>query len=129
MSTESAPIPKWQIIVGWVLSCLPLPPFLMSAAMKIAQPGNFLEDWTKTYPAATARPLGLIELACVVLYFIPKTRILGAILVTGYLGGAIATHVAKGEPAAAVPFLFGVLLWGGIFLRMPQLRKLLPLVE
>jgi hypothetical protein len=49
-------------------------------------------------------------------------------LVTGYLGGAVATHVAKGELAGAVPVLFGVMLWGGLFLRMPQLRKLLPLV-
>lgn len=125
-SSETNPIPRWQIVVSWVLSCLPLLAFLPSAYFKIAQPGDFLEQWSKGFPAATARPIGIVELACVVLYLIPKTSVLGAILVAGYLGGAIATHVAKGEPAFAIPLIIGVIMWGGLFLRTPGLRTLLP---
>ncbi len=123
---EAKPVPRWQIVVSWILSCLPLLAFLPSAFFKLAQPGEFLAQWSKTYPAATARPIGIAELFCVLVYFIPKTRVLGAILVTGYLGGAIATHVQKSELAAITPFLIAVMLWGGLFLREPRLRALLP---
>ena len=123
---EVKPVPRWQIVVSWILSCLPLLAFLPSAIFKLAQPGEFLEQWSKTYPAATARPIGIAELLFVVIYFIPKTRVLGAILLTGYLGGAIATHVQKMEPAGVTPFLIAVMLWGGLFLRDPRLRALLP---
>jgi hypothetical protein len=126
---ESASIPKWQRVTGWVLSCLPLAAFLPSAFFKIAQPGEFIVEWSKGYPAATARPIGLVELSCVVLYFLPATRVLGAILITGYLGGAIATHVHAGEWIFVVPLLIGVMLWGGLFLREPRLRALLPTVK
>lgn len=125
-ANEVKPVPRWQIVVSWILSCLPLLAFLPSAIFKLAQPGEFLEQWSKTYPAATARPIGVAELLFVVLYFIPKTRVLGAILVTGYLGGAIATHVQKMEVAGVTPFLIAVMLWGGLFLREPRLRALLP---
>ena len=125
-SPAAAPIPKWQVRTGWVLSSLPLLAFLPSAAFKIAQPGEFLTEWSKGYPPATARPIGLIELSCVVLYLVPATRVLGAILLTGYLGGAIATHVRVGEVAFVVPLLVGVIVWGGLFLRDPRLRQLLP---
>lgn len=126
---EAVAIPKWQVLIGWVLSCLPLLAFLPSAAFKIVQPGAFLTEWSKNYPAATARPLGIIELLSVVLYFVPATRVLGVILLTGYLGGAIATHVHAGEVAFVVPLLVGVMLWGGLFLRDPRLRPLLPLTK
>lgn len=130
MSTsESNSIPKWQVIAGWVLSCLPLLAFLPSAFFKIAQPTGFLETWVEDYPAAAARPLGIIELSCVALYFVPRTRVLGAILTTAYLGGAVATHVRKGEPTFVVVVLIGIMLWGGLFLRMPRVRALLPLVK
>jgi hypothetical protein len=119
-------IPKWQIATSWVLSCLPLIAFLPSAFFKIAQPGEFLTQWSKNYPAFTARPIGIVELGCVVLYFVPATRVLGAILATGYLGGAVATHVSQGQAVFVFPLLVGVLLWGGLFLRDPRLRQLLP---
>ena len=119
-------IPKWQVVTGWVLSCLPAIAFVPSAIFKIAQPGEFLTQWSKNYPPATARPIGIVELTCLVLYFIPKTRVLGAILLTGYLGGAIATHVRQGEAIFVVPLLIGVMVWGGLFLRDARLRELLP---
>jgi hypothetical protein len=123
---QSASAPKWQTATSWVLSCLPLLAFLPSAFFKLAQPGEFLTQWSKNYPAATARPIGVVELGCVVLYFVPRTRVLGAILATGYLGGAVATHVQQGQGVFVVPVLVGMMLWGGLFLRDPRLRQLLP---
>jgi DoxX-like protein len=125
-ATESVAIPKWQLRTGWVLSCLPLLAFLPSAGFKLVQPGDFLANWSKNYPPATARPIGVVELSCLVLYFVPATRVLGAILLTGYLGGAIATHVRAGQAIFVVPLLIGIMLWGGLFLRDPRLRQLLP---
>jgi hypothetical protein len=126
VAPEIIAIPKWQVRTGWVLSGLPLIAFLPSATFKLAQPGEFLTQWSKNYPPATARPLGIIELFCVTLYFVPATRVLGAILLTGYLGGAVATHVHSGEAVFVVPVLVGVMLWGGLFLRDARLRQLLP---
>ena len=129
MSTSNGSIPKGQIILGWVMSGIILFPFLPSVFMKVAQPGDFLAQWSKGYPPASARPLGIIELLCVVIYFVPKTRFLGAIPMTGYLGGAVATHVRMGEVAAVVPVLVGMLAWGGLFMRDQRLRALLPTVK
>ncbi len=126
VAQQAVAVPKWQVWTGWALSCLPLLAFLPSAAFKILQPGEFLEQWSKNYPPATARPIGIVELSCVVLYFVPATRVLGAILLTGYLGGATSTHVRGGEAVFVVPVLIGIMLWGGLFLRDPRLRQLLP---
>jgi DoxX-like family len=125
-AAEAVAIPKWQVRTGWILSCLPLLAFLPSAVFKLVQPGEFLAEWSKNYPPATARPIGIVELSCVVLYFVPATRVLGAILLTGYLGGAIATHVRAGQAIFVVPLLIGIMLWGGLFLRDRRLRQLLP---
>src|SRR5215470_7454049 len=69
------------------------------------------------YPAGLVRPIGVIELMCLVLYLIPRTSVLGAILLTGYLGGAVASHLRVGNPLFAVffPVIFGVLLWGSLY--------------
>ncbi|HEY2512582.1 MAG TPA: DoxX family protein [Polyangiaceae bacterium] len=128
-AVETVTIPKWQVVTGWVLSCLPAVAFVPSAIFKIAQPGKFLAQWSKNYPAATARPIGIVELLCLVLYYVPATRVLGAILLTGYLGGAIATHVRVGEAIFVVPLLIGVMVWGGLFLRDARLRQLLPMTK
>ena len=126
---ESHSVPKWQTITGWVLSCLPLLAFVPSAYFKIAQPGDFLAQWSKDFPAGTARPIGIVEVLCVVLFLVPRTAVLGGILVAGYLGGAIATHVSKGETSFLMPLVIGVVMWGGLFLREPRLRTLLPTVK
>ena len=73
-----------------------------------------------------AIPLGITELACTILYLIPQTSVLGAILLTGYMGGAIATHISLEEPFA-FQAVFGVVIWLGIFLREPRLRTILPI--
>jgi len=72
------------------------------------------------YPPSTMLPIGLILLVCVVVYLIPRTAVLGAVLLTGYLGGAVATHVRVGDPLVThtlFPIYFAVLIWGGLYLR------------
>ena len=109
--------PKWMTIAGWVMTFLPLLAFLPSAAFKLMAKPEFLEQWTKFgYAESTARPIGVVELLCVVIYLVPPTRVFGAILLTGYLGGAVSTHVRADQPFV-MPILVGVVVWGGIFLR------------
>lgn len=82
------------------------------------------------YPASVVFGLGIIELVCLVLYLVPSTSILGALLWTGYLGGAIATHVRVGSPLFShtlFPIWVAALLWGGLWVRDERLRALLPL--
>ena len=121
------PIPKWQRVTGWVLSGLLALVFLPSAFFKIAQPEGFIEEWSKTYPANTAVPIGAIELAFFVLYLIPKTRYLGGLLMLAYLGGAVATHVHADDGKFFVPVIVGVIAWLGLYLRDRRLRTLVPL--
>ena len=78
------------------------------------------------YPASSAMPIIIVEMVCVALYVIPQTAVLGAILLTGYLGGATATHVRVSEPFV-IPVVVGVLVWLGLFLRDPRVRELIPL--
>jgi hypothetical protein len=80
------------------------------------------------YPVSLATTIGVIELLCLFVYIIPRTSIVGAILLTGYLGGAIATHVRIGSPLAShtlFPIYVAVLVWGGLYLREPRVRALL----
>jgi hypothetical protein len=122
-------IPKWQRVTGWVLSGLLAVVFLPSAFFKIAQPAGFLDGWTKSYPAGSARPLGIIELTMFVLYLVPKTRYLGGLIMLAYLGGAVATHVHSDDGKFFVPVLVGIIAWLGLFLRDRKLRALVPVVE
>ena len=82
------------------------------------------------YPAALVVWIGAIELACLVLYLIPRTSVLGALLLTGYLGGAVATHVRVESPLLThtlFPLYVGAMLWGGLYLRERRLHALLPI--
>ena len=82
------------------------------------------------YPESAVRPIGLILLVCLILYAIPATSVLGAILLTGYLGGAVATQFRVGNPLLThtlFPFYIGALIWGGLLLREDRLRALIPL--
>jgi len=117
---------------GWVLSVLPAPLLIMSGVMKIMQPKDVVEGFTKMgwdkNTATIAIVLAVLELGSLLLYLIPKTAVLGAILLTGYLGGAVATHVRVGEyPQSLIPVALGVLAWLGLWLRDARLRELAPL--
>jgi hypothetical protein len=128
--TSRAPVsqPKWQVWTGRVLSALPVLMLLMSASMKLSQAPQFVETFTNKlgYPGGTLVGIGLIEVLCTVLYVVPQTAVLGAVLLTGYLGGAVATHVRVGE-SFAIPLVLGILVWAGLFLRDARVRALLPL--
>ena len=78
------------------------------------------------YPESLVRVLGVLQFVCVAVYLVPRTSVFGAILLTGYLGGAVATHVRAGE-AYWFPVLFGALIWLGLFLRDARIRALVPL--
>jgi hypothetical protein len=121
------PPSKALIWTGRVLSTLPVLMLLMSAGMKFARPPQVVEGMGKLgYAPELALPLGIVELACTIIYIVPHTAVLGAILLTGYLGGATATHVRVGDPWFG-PVIFGVILWLGLYLRDARLRALLPL--
>jgi hypothetical protein len=114
--------------IGRILSALPILLMLLSASMKLMRQPLVLDQMAGKfgYPESTAVPIGLVELACVVVYLIPRTAVLGAALMTAYLGGAIATHVRVGD-AFVPPLVLGVCAWAGIYLREERLRQLLPL--
>jgi hypothetical protein len=98
-------------------------------SLKITSNPMAIEGTTSLgYPASVIVPLGLVQLACLVLYLVPRTAPLGAILWTGYLGGAIATHVRVGSPLPShtlFPIYVAALLWGGLWLRDRRVRGLL----
>jgi len=111
---------------GWVLSALPSALLIFSGAMKLTQSEQVTEGFTHLgYDPKIALGLGIVELACTIIYLIPQTAVLGAILLTGYLGGATATHLRIGEPYI-MTVIVGMVLWGGLYLRDPRIRALLP---
>jgi hypothetical protein len=116
--------------IGRVLSGLAVLFLTFDATMKIIRNPFVVEASTKIgFPDASIQPIGLVLLACVVVYVIPRTAILGAVLLTGYLGGAIATHVRLGDPFFShtiFPAYFAVLLWGGLYLRDRRVAAIVP---
>jgi hypothetical protein len=127
---QVAPISKKALWTGRIISALPVLFLLMDAVMKFVKPAVVVDTTVKLgYSETTIVPLGIVLLVSTLLYIIPRTAVLGAILLTGYLGGAVATHVRAGEGWFPIcfPIIFGVLLWGGLWLRDTKLRALLPL--
>jgi len=125
--TQTSHVSKTMLWTGYVLSALPVLMLLFSGAIKAVNAASVVEGFARFgYPDNVAFGIGIVELISTVLYVIPQTSVLGAILLTGYLGGATATHVRVGEPFI-FPILLGMLVWGGLFLREPRLRALLPL--
>ena len=114
---------KWRVRVGYGLTAAVALVLLRSASMKLsASPGTVdqvVEGWG--YPPSALAGIGLLELTCVLVYAVPRTAALGAVLLTGYLGGAVATHVRIGEPFA-VPLALGAVVWAGLYLRDDSLR-------
>jgi hypothetical protein len=114
------------------MSALPALFLLVDGAMKLAKPELVVKATVELgYPESVIVSLGIVLLACVVLYLIPQTAVLGAILLTGYLGGAVATHVRVGAGSFPIsfPILLGTLLWAGLVLRNDRLRNVMPLVR
>lgn len=115
---------KWGGLAFTVLPCLALS---ASAYFKLTAPPEFIDQFVTKggFPANTVTPIGILEVLCTLLYAFPRTAVLGAVLLTGYLGGATVVHVRGGD-AFIAPVLLGCLVWLGIYLREPRLHSLLP---
>jgi DoxX-like family len=121
---------KATIWASRVITALPAFFLLMDGVMKLIRPAIVVDTTVQLgYSAGVILPIGIALLACLAVYLIPSTSVLGAILLTGYLGGAVATHVRAGTGLFPVlfPVIIAALLWGGLYLRDPQLRALIPL--
>ncbi len=114
---------------GWVLSLWPVFVVLSSATWKLTRNPWYVGEFARIgWPGSALTLLACLQLGCIVLYVIPRTAVLGAVLLTGYLGGAIAAYVRIGDPVPIlVPLSTSVIAWAGIYLRDERLRALLPL--
>jgi hypothetical protein len=128
MTNETNAVSKGARWTGYIMSALPVLVLLASAVAKLAQPPSVVQGFQKFgIPTELIFKLGILEIACTAIYLIPRTAVLGAILLTGYLGGAVLTTVRVGDPSYFAPALLGVLLWGGLFMRDRRVRGLIPL--
>jgi DoxX-like family len=127
---ETAPVSKGSLWTGRILSILSILFFLMDAVMKVIKPAFVVDATVKLgYQESVIQGLGIALLICTILYAIPATSVLGAILLTGYLGGAVASNLRVGSPLFSnvlFPVYFALVLWGGLYLRDLRLRKLVP---
>jgi uncharacterized membrane protein YphA (DoxX/SURF4 family) len=126
----SVPISKRRLWAGRIISALAILMLLFSGIMKLMKPAPVVTEFARLgLPDTLAITIGILELACTLVYVIPRTAVLGAILLTGYLGGASLTHLRIGDPVfnIVMPPILGVLVWLGLYLRDDRLRPLLPL--
>jgi hypothetical protein len=123
---------KKTLWAGRILVALSALFLLFDAAGHLMVPAAVVEAFNRLgYPISLSPVLAIVELVCLVVYLIPRTAILGAILLTGYLGGAVATHLRVHDPLfdTLFPIIFGVLVWAGLYLRDQRLRALIPVTE
>lgn len=127
-SETTRPVSKGELWTSYAITAVLAVGLTLSAVMKFLG-GEKLEEGMKEfgYDLSLAPKLGVVELTCLILYLIPKTSVLGAILLTGYLGGATATHVRIGDQFFP-PIIAGILIWGSLWLRDRRVRDLAPLV-
>jgi hypothetical protein len=124
---QTAPVSKQMLWAGRIISALPVLLMVFGGTFGLLKPAVALPGFVHYgYPERAFLPICIVEIACAIVYAIPRTSVLGAILLTGYLGGATATHVRVGEPFY-FPVIFGVLVWVGLFLRDDRLRAIIPL--
>lgn len=130
-SISAGPSSTKRMWAGRIVSALPVLFLLFDATIHIMRTPPVVEGFAKAgFPISTAVPLGIIEIVCIILYVIPRTSVLGAILLTGYLGGAVATNVRQQLPMLGyvlAPVYVAVFIWGGLWLRDDRIRSLIPL--
>jgi hypothetical protein len=127
---QSASVSRTKLWAGGTLSVLAILFLLMDAVMHLLKPAPVIQAFARLgYPLRLAVPLGILELVCIALYAVPRSSVLGAIVLTGYLGGAVATHVRAGSTLFEMvfPILIGGIVWAGILLREERLRAIFPL--
>jgi len=129
-AAQTPSVAKKRLVAGYVLTALVALFLIFDTVIKVLRLPPAIQGTTELgYPAHTVLWIGIIELVCVGLYLAPRTSVLGALLLTGYLGGAIATHVRVGSPLLShtlFPIYVALLLWGGLYLRETRLRALIP---
>jgi hypothetical protein len=120
-------VSKTALWTGRVMSAIVVALLLLSSVMKLMKMPAVIEGLARAgLPEHLIVPIGIIELVCVVVYVIPQTSVLGAILLTGLLGGATVTGLRIGDPTFPMPVVVGMLAWGGLFMRDLRLRALIP---
>jgi hypothetical protein len=130
MPTTHTSISNKELWAGRILSGLAAAFLLLDGGMKLFKPVPVVKATVQLgYPESVIVGLGIVLLASTLLYLIPRTALLGAVLLTGYLGGAVATNVRVSGPLFNIifPVFFGAVLWGGLWFRDQRLRELLPL--
>jgi hypothetical protein len=130
-SIYTGPRSNKRIWAGGIVSALPVLFLLFDGTIHIMRIPSVVAGFAQAgFPISTAVPLGIIEIVCIILYVIPRTSVLGAILLTGYLGGAVATNVRQQLPMLGYvlfPVYVAVFIWGGLWLRDDRIRSLIPL--
>ena len=128
MQSDTGAVSKKKLWTGRILSALGILFLLFDSVIHLMVIQPVVDAFKQLgYPVDVAVPLGIIELVCLIIYVIPRTSILGAVLLTGYLGGAVATQVRVSAPLFSTelfPIYIGVLIWGGLYLRDERLRTL-----
>jgi DoxX-like protein len=128
VATQAANSSNKTVWAGRVISGLIVLFMLFDATVKLLRLPAAIEGTVHLgYPASLVLPIGIVALGCVVLYAIPRTAVLGAILLTGYFGGATATQVRVQDMWFVMPIILGILAWAGLYLRDEGLRALIPL--
>jgi hypothetical protein len=128
-SIETHPVSKMRLWIGWILTVLTGLFLLFDAAGKLMMPSFVVEAFARLgFPTSLGVRIGIILAVCTVVYLIPRTAVLGAVLTTGFLGGAIAIQMRAGSPLfeTVFPILFAILMWAGIYLREPRLGAVMP---
>lgn len=129
MTDSTVPSPRWMLWTSWLFSFLVVAQMLSSAFFRATQHNYAVTEIVTGYgfPESAISRIVMAEIALVLLYLVPQTSVLAAIVMTGYLGGAIAAHVRVGDTARAViPLAVGILAWGGLYLRDSRIRQLIP---
>ena len=126
-ATRPATTSKKMLWTGRVISAIPVLLMVFSAVMKLIKAAPVVQGMPRYgYPESQIVIIGVLELLSCIIYLIPSTGVLGAILMTGYLGGATATNFRIGDPYYIMTFLLGVFVWGGLFFRDARVRALIP---
>jgi hypothetical protein len=126
-AATAAPASKKMLWAGRIISAIPVLLMVFSAVMKLVKAAPVVQGMPRYgYPESQIVIIGVLELFSCIIYSIPSTAVLGAILMTGYLGGATATNVRVGDPSYIVTILLGVFVWGGLFFRDARVRRLIP---
>lgn len=130
LTEKQTPRSNWRVRTGWVLTVLCGLFLIFDGVGKLLMPAPVIEATTRLgFPANLIPGVGILLLACTLVYLIPRTAILGAVLLTGFLGGAVAIQMRAGSPLFenTFPVLFAILVWGGVYLREARLCTLIPM--